>query len=246
MTFSDETLGAIRNEPSLIRPTLLPKGCVRERVCVIIPEFLHAAFREAYEPKERIRFKTGTTIIYEHNGMSYVTPLFGAAHAAFVFENIIAAGGKEFIIAGSAGRLESVGSAATALVTEAFDHTGVRPLYSEHQKSAYDSVFLEEIASLAEEAGMPLSRGAIASVDTPYRETKTLLRALRAEGASLIDMEMAVFATIGAVKGLRSVGLALVSDELDEHKGNWKTLFKSRSFKEEKARFIDFLGAFHG
>jgi purine-nucleoside phosphorylase len=76
----------------------------------------------------------------------------------------------------------------------------------------YDSTFQTRALELAEELGIPLSRGVYAGVLGPSYETPAEVRFLARAGAHAVGMSTVPEAVTGAALGLRVVGFSLITN----------------------------------
>lgn len=233
----------IRRQRSLIRPTIIRSDFVTEDVLVIFPKFLARAYIEEYAPDFVMRFKVNETALYRMGDVTIAAPVFGAPSVSFVLENLINCGARRFVSVGTAGVLKEGSSPGLAFVDSCHDYTGVSPFYLKGRSLRLDSEFAQSVRGLMTGHFPQMTSGSCFSIDTPYRETPALIKALYEAGVDFIDMESAAFNSIATALGAEAASLLLISDEVAVKGGNWKTYFKSRSFKEEMAKLLDLLSA---
>lgn len=140
--------------------------------------------------------------------------LLGAAGSATMLEEIIAKGGKRFLLFGSCGALvDGLKPGQFILPTAAYRDEGV----SYHYLPAGDYVELPtapRMAHIFAELGLDFIRGKTWTTDALYRETPRSLAARKAEGCIAVDMECAAMAAVCAYRGAEFYQFLYTEDDL--------------------------------
>jgi uridine phosphorylase len=74
--------------------------------------------------------------------------------------------------------------------------------------------------------------GKVWTTDAPYRETKSKVKSYQDQGVLAVEMEMSALMTVAAYRGVKMVGLLVVSDELFNL--IWHTGFRDPAFKRKR------------
>lgn len=210
-------------EPSrIIQPRDVPEHC-------IISFFREVNEKVAAEKQARVavpnRWEDGEHPVYEieHRGrrLAFFHPGVGAPLAAGLLEEAIAFGCRKFIVVGGAGVLEkglTVGK--LILVESAVRDEGLSYHYLEPGREiAAQPRALSVLRAALERRGLPFVSGKTWTTDAPYRETRTIIDARRAEGCLTVEMESA---SMMAVAQFRNVPLGQILYAGDDLSGeNW-------------------------
>ncbi|NCB64089.1 MAG: phosphorylase [Clostridia bacterium] len=157
-------------------------------------------------PIYRVPYKGKTLGVYQ--------TLLGAAASAVMLEEIIARGGKRFLLFGSCGCLaEGLAPGQFILPTAAYRDEGV----SYHYLPAADYIELDtqpRMAQVFAELGLPYLEGRTWTTDGLYRETKRNLAARQAEGCVAVDMECSAMAAVCRYRGVEFYQFLYTEDDL--------------------------------
>lgn len=237
----------MKAESPLIRPTLLRGKPVSDTVILLFPEFLLTAFLSAYTPEDGCRhvadFPFGDTSLYAYANATIVGPVFGSVSVAFVLENLIAEGAKRVIAFGSAGRLAHEGDVALSCVRSAYNETGVGRAYVASQDILPSTPLTNDVETTCSRLGYTYEHAHVLTYDAPYRETPSLVRRFMAKGANAIDMETGALFAVAHALDVHAACVLIYSDRVDPCEGRWQTFFKSKAFKQERARMIRLIAA---
>ncbi|MEK6795116.1 MAG: hypothetical protein AABZ39_10085 [Spirochaetota bacterium] len=236
-----DIIASIRRERSVLRPTLFPRGSVEPDTVIIPTKFIWERFIARQADIPTLSLKATEASLFSVNGVSFAGPCFGAPAAAFLLENLVAAGAKRIIIVGTAGGIADAFSAPSlAVIERGVDSTGIGTFYRD--TSSPDEGLTHHLSSVLEARGYT-QRAVIASMDAPYRETPSLLSYCTAKGASLIDMEIAAMFSVANALQTKAAAFAVVSDVVDASHGVWNTFFKKREFHDIVHETVNMLPA---
>ena len=151
----------------------------------------------------------------------------GSPHAATNMEEIIARGGKKFILVGTAGGLQDFG---IFLCEKSIRDEGTSHHYLANSKYSYPS---KELSREFEDAliknNLKVERGTSWTIDAPYRETKTEVLHYKKEGVKTVEMESSALFAVAQVRKVEIAATFIVSDILGEKK--WNPEFDSKHVK---------------
>lgn len=151
----------------------------------------------------------------------------GSPHAVGNIEEIIARGGKEFILVGTAGGLQDFG---VFLCEKALRDEGTSYHYIPHRKFSYPHKELtERLEQNLKEFGMKIQRGTTWTIDAPYRETKAEVSHYKKKGISTVEMEASALFALAEFRKVRIAAAFVVSDLLGEEK--WNPQFDAKHVK---------------
>lgn len=144
----------------------------------------------------------------------YQTLLGGAASAAML-EEVIARGGRKFILFGSCGSLsQDIPAGHLVVPTAAYRDEGV----SYHYLPPEDYVSLPtaaRTAAILQELGLPFVQGKTWTTDGLYRETRRNVSRRKEEGCIAVDMECASMAAVCQFRGVEFYQFLYTEDNLD-------------------------------
>lgn len=164
----------------------------------------------------------------------------GAPAAGMVAETLFASGVKRLVMTGLAGSLSPdcpIGSVVTptwGIREEGTSYHYLRP-----------EVVPTSDGQLARTLGYQLRRlspvkGGVWSIDAPYRETWSKVKAYAKRGAVAIDMETTALMSIAMFRGAECAAALVISDEL--HEGVWKQGFQSQELVRARSSLCALLG----
>jgi uridine phosphorylase len=136
-----------------------------------------------------------------HRKLAIYKSGMGAPLAAALMEEVIAKGGRNFIVFGSCGALShDLAEGHLILPAEAYRDEGT----SYHYAPASDYIRIrnaERVAEILSEIKVPFVKGRIWTTDGLYRETRNNADARRAEGCLAVDMECSALQTVCDLRG---------------------------------------------
>lgn len=225
----DPTREALVEPSHLISPRDVPEYCV---ICFFKDVIEDVVRQHQAAIVFHNRWEDGPHPIYEiehaNQRLAFFHPGVGAALAAGLLEEAIAAGCRKFIVCGGCGvlaRNTAVGS--LFVVSAALRNEGVSYHYLPpgREVSAHPAG-VSALQKVLERRGLSYQLTKTWTTDAPYRETRSLIAARSQEGCQVVDMEAAA---LMAVAQFRDVLLGQVlyggddlSGEVWEHRG-WQS-----------------------
>lgn len=156
----------------------------------------------------------------------------GAPAAAFIIEELIAWGVKEFISMGMAGSLTtSLEPGALVLCTGAYRDDGTSHHYAPAGESALpDPGLTDRLRTALLGRGLQFAEGFTWTTDAIYRETPLEVVGYRDLGALVVEMEASALFTIARYRGVPLASCFSVSDTLAELE--WRPEFHAETTRE--------------
>tara|TARA_Y100000034_G_C6791317_1_gene354329 strand:- start:131 stop:880 length:750 start_codon:yes stop_codon:yes gene_type:complete len=159
----------------------------------------------------------------------------GSPHAVTVFEEIIALGGKEFLLIGTAGGLKEQG---IFLCEKSIRDEGTSSHYEQHGKYAYpDKSLMQKFGKAIERKALPYEIGTSWTIDAPYKETKAEVKKYKKEGVVSVEMESSAIFSVAKFRKVKVAGAFMISDVLGDEK--WEPKFESKHMKSMLNKLID-------
>ncbi len=199
-----------RNFPETVIMTFSERAenLVREKyssgvICSLMPEtripVYEVSIPDELVPYERKSGASGSSRPERAGGTESPTAFFrtgiGAPYAASMLEEIIARGGRKFIVFGSCGVLDDVAEGHIIAPTESYRDEGT----SYHYAAPADYITIRNahrVAAVMGELSVPCIQGRIWTTDGLYRETRRNAQARRSEGCIAVDMECSVLQAV--------------------------------------------------
>ena len=185
-----------------------------------IPEELLPAGTEGKAPRRAAVFRTG----------------MGAPFASAMMEELIARGGRKFVVFGSCGVLDGSLAAGHFIVpTEAYRDEGT----SYHYAPAADYIRIknaESVDSALNALEIPHVCGRIWTTDGLYRETRGNAAARLKDGCIAVDMECAALQAVCDLRGCELYQFVYAEDSLDGESWQPRSLGKV-SYDEMEVHF---------
>jgi len=177
-------------------------------------------------------FKHELFEIYKHKtiGLIWMKGI-GSPHAVAVIENIISAGGKEFLNIGCAGGLQHEG---IFLCTKALRDEATSYHYTSHGHFSFpDKELTKKLGESIKKSELDYEEGATWTIDAPYRETKAEVEHYKKQGIKTVEMESSALFTLAKIKTVKIASAFIVSDTLyGERKKFHKKAWFMNSFKQ--------------
>lgn len=201
----------------ILSPADVPERCV----ACFFPEVLekvgkeHCARIVASHPWE-----DGDHPIYEitHKGkrLAYFRAGIGSPQSAAMLEESIAFGCRKFVACGGCGVLDrSIGVGHVVVVGSAVRDEGTSYHYLPPSREvAANESALTNLCSTLRRQGIPFVVGKTWSTDAPYRETKGMVAARRAEGCIVVEMEAAAMMAVAQHRKVSFAQLLYGGDDL--------------------------------
>ncbi len=156
----------------------------------------------------------------------------GSPAAAFILEELIAWGVKEFISMGMAGSLrKDLPPGALVLCTSAYRDEGTSHHYLPSGEPALpDPALTSALGKALRARGLAFAEGPTWTTDAIYRETPLEVVNYRDLGALVVEMEASALFTIAKFRGVKIASCFSVSDTLAELE--WRPEFHSDTTQE--------------
>ena len=159
-------------------------------------------------------------IEYSGNRLAFFHPGVGAPLACGVFEEVIACGCRKFITVGGCGVLgKEMEVGKLIIVNSALRDEGVSYHYLPpgREIEAQGEVVLI-IEDVLEERGIPFMHGKTWTIDAPYRETRSKIKARRKEGCVAVEMEAAGLMAVAQFRDVAFGQILYAGDDLSGDK----------------------------
>ncbi|QJA05437.1 nucleoside phosphorylase [Thermosulfurimonas marina] len=143
-------------------------------------------------------------------------PALGAPQAVMLLENLVAAGGREFLVLGWAGTLapERLPLGGLFLPQRAYSLEGTSRHYLPRKKVFRPApLMLQRVRGLLQAFGLYPFSGAVVSTDAPYREDQAFFKRWSPK-AQAVDMETSALLAAAEALGVKLAVLLLLSDAL--------------------------------
>lgn len=159
----------------------------------------------------------------------------GSPHAVTVLEELIAMGGREFIIIGTAGGLQNQG---IFLCNKAIRDEGTSHHYVKLGKYSYpDKNLTKKFERSIVRQGLNPVKGTTWTIDAPYRETKKEIARYKKEGVKTVEMEASALFVVAKVRNVKIAAAFAVSDIVGGD--SWDPQFDRKHVKIKLNRLID-------
>jgi DeoD family purine-nucleoside phosphorylase len=219
----------VRAEPGdYAEACLLPGDPLRAR-------YIAERFLEHPEQKNSERGMLGYTGTYHGKRVSVQSSGMGCPSAGIVVEELVQLGVKRILRVGTCGGLQpnmEMGELIVALSAVPADATALHLIGGEPHAPTASWSLVHEAVHQAKELGKPVRVGPIVSSDVFYNPDAGQYGRWRARGILGVEMEAAMLFTVGALRGIETGCLLLVSDIVGE--GEFK-----RITDEEMRRAVD-------
>lgn len=166
----------------------------------------------------RIKGLAGRHICMDKANGVFVSSGWGIGAPALIAlcEEFRALGTLRFILVGYFGRLTSdVPEGESVFCGTAIAEEGTSRYYS-GSKLTVTTISSDQLAAIKD--GTHASEYSVVSTDAPFRETQSLAKGWKKEGANLIDMETSALYNFASYYGLEAVSLGVAADLLDDDK----------------------------
>ena len=205
-------------EPAkLIELRDLPEHCV---LCFFREAIEQAKDKLGLKPLPAFRSEMGDLEVFAgmHDGrpLAIVSMAVGAPLAAGIFEEMIARGGRRFMVCGTAGVLDSsIGSGDIVVPVYALRDEGTSYHYLPPDREARPSPeALEAIMRVLERHGCHYVTGRTWTTDAFYRETPNKTARRREQGCITVEMEAAALFAVAEFRGVQIGQLLYGADDL--------------------------------
>ncbi len=176
------------------------------------------------EGKYRTKTVYQTNMVTRDRKMLVVYIPVGAPITAATMEEIIAFGGKEFLILGTAGGLsDRLSISDIVLCTKAIRDEGTSHHYLKNSKYVTpDKLLTQRIEAGMKRAKIDFYKGTTWTIDAPYMETKEEVMYYRAEGVLTVEMEASAAFAVAKKRRVRAAAVFTVSDLLGRRWSGFK------------------------
>lgn len=165
-------------------------------------------------------------------------PAVGAPMAVLCLEKLIACGARTVIAMGWCGALQpSLAMGSMVLPTWAHSDEGTSAHYPLKGRAISDAGLRQELTSFLQPRFPSLATGQVWTTDAPYRETRSRIQKIQAEGVLAADMEFAALNTVAAFRGISFAAVMLVSDLL--YSQDWHPSFHTKPFKRYSRDLVE-------
>jgi uridine phosphorylase len=227
-----------------VRKVSLKSLMVPERMIIMYQRFAFNYVQKAY-PGETAEWLYGEGLpvhILNSKDMKIgVCHCFiGAAAAAFIMEELIACGAKQFLEVGIAGGLQpSLSLGDIVVVTEAIRDEGTSHHYFPADVKVESTERLRTaVINVLKEAKAQYHVGLVWTTDGVYRETKGKLRKFRSQGVLAVDMESSALFAVAKHRNVEIASMQVISDILSEEQ--WHPAFRKQEVRKGTENAINY------
>jgi purine-nucleoside phosphorylase len=170
-------------------------------------------FKRKYKPKKVKLYSLLTIYRYKDFGFVKMTGI-GSPNAVAVVEELIALGGKTFLIIGTAGGLHHEG---IFLCNKALRDEGTSYHYIAHGYFITpDKKLTEKLGKFIKGNGLKYFEGTTWTCDAPYRETRAEVEKYSKKGISTVEMEASALFAVAKYRKVKIAAAFVVSDVMGE------------------------------
>jgi len=149
--------------------------------------------------------------------------------AAMALEQLIAMGGKRFILFGTCGALvPALPVGSVFMPQDAVSEEGVSAHYPLAAPPSASAALALEVESFLARRGLAVTKGKIWTTDAPYRETREKVARYAGMGCAAVDMEFSALIAVAAFRKVELVAVMVASDAL--WGDAWQPGFSSKEF----------------
>ena len=234
LEFDDEREAVI--EPSkVIRHRDVPEHCV---ICYFRQTIEHVRRQLTFRPLRPVKCVMGEIPVYSgtYDGrrVAILPGAVGAPLAAGCLEEIIARGGRKFIVCGSAGVLDrSIASGNIVVPASALRDEGTSYHYLPPSREVSPTPeAVEAVIETLKAHGCRYVIGKTWTTDAFYRETRAKIARRRGEGCVTVEMEAAAFFAVAQFRGVQLAQLLYGSDDVSGVEWDPRNMGKETSVRE--------------
>ncbi len=231
----DEEREAVIEPSRAIKHRDVPEYCVicyfRETIERVSEQLALRPLRPIESEMEDMRLYSGE---YDGQTVAILPGVVGAPLAVGCLEEVIARGGRKFIVCGSAGVLDrSIASGHIVVPTSALRDEGTSYHYlpPSRQVEPTPEAVKAIIASLKEH-GYGYVEGKTWTTDAFYRETRAKVAKRRDEGCITVEMEAAALFAVARFRGVQLAQLLYGSDDVGGAEWDPRDMGKEISVRE--------------
>jgi len=172
----------------------------------------------------------------KNKDVTFIRLGIGAPALAMHMEELIACGGRKFILTGFAGSLQKhVDIGDFVIGTDAIRDEGTSYHYlSRNIRASASKELIEALVKCCRKHGITFHCGTVWTIGAPYRETRRKVLRYQRQGVLCVDMETAALFSLAIYRKVMAASLLKISDILAELK--WTNGFDTQKLKlaEEK------------
>ena len=231
----DEDREAVIEPTNAIRHRDVPEHCV---VCYFRQTIEHEKQQLALRPLRPVKCIMGAIPVYSgtYDGQEFaiLTGAVGAPLAVGCLEEIIARGGRKFIVCGSAGVLDrSIASGHIVVPTAALRDEGTSYHYLPPNREVEPTPeAVKAIIATLKENGYRYVEGKTWTTDAFYRETRSKVERRRQEGCITVEMEAAALFAAARFRGVQLAQLLYGSDDVSGAEWDPREMGREKSARE--------------
>jgi len=150
--------------------------------------------------------------------VALTSPGVGAPAVVVRMEELIACGGKKFILAGWAGSLQkNVNIGDFVVGTDAIRDEGTSHHYlPKNVKASASKEISEALMKSCHKHGVTFHSGTVWTIDAPYRETRRKVLMHQRRGVLCVEMETAAILSLAIYRKVMAGSILIISDSLAE------------------------------
>ncbi|EFM12685.1 purine or other phosphorylase family 1 [Paenibacillus curdlanolyticus YK9] len=154
--------------------------------------------------------------VMAHRYQNHPRPNWTIAILCFLVKELTHLGVETIIGYGAAGSINrTMKQGALALGAESLNSDGTSRTYlPERHRFSCDPALLDIAREVSERMKLEVHEAIAANIDGLFRETKTLVRELQAEGAQMVNLETSALYASAEICKARSTWLGFISDRL--------------------------------
>ena len=168
----------------------------------------------------------------KNKDITFIRPGVGAPALVMHMEELIACGGKKFVLTGLAGSLQKhVDIGDFVIGTDAIRDEGTSYHYlSRNIRASASKELIEALVKSCREHDVTFHSGTVWTIDAPYRETRRKVLRYQRQGVLCVDMETAALFSLAIYRRVMAASLLRISDSLAELK--WTNGFDTQKLKK--------------
>jgi uridine phosphorylase len=157
----------------------------------------------------------------------------GAVNTGMAVEEARAAGGREFLILGSAGALNrNLKISDIVLCTGAVRDEGTSHHYIAESKYAFpDRILTSKLERQMRRSKIRFYKGTSWTIDAPYAETKEEIKHYRKEGVLTVEMEASALFAVAKRRNAKAAAIFTVSDLLGKKWSGFREDYRESGYE---------------
>jgi uridine phosphorylase len=167
------------------------------------------------------------------NRLGFMQPGVGAPMSAFLLEELIHIGGKEFIVCGGAGAIVKIPVGHIMVPTSAVRDEGTSYHYLPPSREvAPNTEGLAAITQVLDQHNRPYKLAKTWTNDGFYRETADKVELRRSEGCEVVEMEASALFAVAEFRGVTLAQLLYAADDVSSEEWDSRDWQKQVSVRE--------------